>query len=109
MKSKPKKKLAPQSNKCQPKKALAKARPVTKSRALQIAVKACTPNRRQFECHDAKPEGCRIFNTPAEPCWFIRCPWSDGSEESALQSRRLVIISRRTGRILYNDSAHDEG
>ena len=85
MKSKPKKKPAPQSKKCASKKAPAKARP------------------------DAKPEGCRIFNTPAEPCWFIRCPWSDGSEESALQSRRLVIISRMTGRILYNDSAHDEG
>lgn len=92
-----------------PKKQAAKAQSVTRGRALQIAVKVCTPDRRQFECFDAKPEGCRIFNAPAEPCWYILCPWGDGLDGRATRSRRLVILSRRTGRVLYHGSAHEEG
>jgi hypothetical protein len=109
MKAKPKKKPAAIGNRRLPRKKTARARAVTRTRAVQIAVKVCTPDRRQFECFDAKPEGCRIFNAPAGPCGYILCPWGDGLDGRTTRSRRLVILSRRTGRVLYNGSAHDEG
>lgn len=43
------------------------------------------------------------------PCWFIRCPWCNELEGRMLRSGRLMIISRRTGRILYHGFACDEG
>lgn len=85
------------------------AKPITKARAKQIAVRVCTPSRKTFACYDALPPGCNIYSVPQEPCWFIRCPWGDGLRGKILRDSRLVIISRRTGRVLYHGSACDEG
>lgn len=36
-------------------------------------------------------------------------PWNDGTDGKMLQSSRIIVVSRVSGRILYDGSASDEG
>jgi hypothetical protein len=53
------------------------------------------------------PANFRIYNPPKEPCWFIYAPWNDGKE--TLRSSRIILVSKETGRVLYDGDAGDEG
>ncbi|NLG35195.1 MAG: hypothetical protein GX548_07565 [Lentisphaerae bacterium] len=75
-------------------------RPISKSTALQIAFRTCTPDCHRLECFETLPEECRIFAKPEEPCWYVQCPWGDHMESRMLRAGRLMIISRRTGQVL---------
>lgn len=81
---------------------------ITKQCALAIAERAFIHHGGQFECYSQKPDSCRLygFNTD-HPCWYIYAPWADGM--LALRSSRVMVISRLTGKILYDGSAEDEG
>ena len=82
--------------------------PITKQLALAIAARAFPPHDGQFKCYSQKPDNCLIycFNTD-QPCWYVYVPWEDG--RLALRSSRVMVISRLTGKILYDGSAGDEG
>lgn len=41
-------------------------------------------------------------------CWYVFCPWYDGQDGMMLRSSRVVIVSKKTGEILYDGSALDE-
>lgn len=81
---------------------------ITKQRALAIAARTLTPHGGQFECYSQKPNNCRIYGINTDqPCWYVYLPWEDGM--MALRSSRVMVISRLTGKILYDGSAGDEG
>ena len=53
------------------------------------------------------PSNCNLYNPPTEPCWYAYVPHNDGI--CALRSSRIVLMSRATGKIIYDGSAWDEG
>jgi hypothetical protein len=82
--------------------------PITKPRALEIAAQVCNDQSGEFVCHSQKPESYHFYITyPNQPCWYVSAPWADG--RLALRSSRVMVISRLTGKILYDGSAGDEG
>jgi len=82
--------------------------PITKQRALAIAVRTMQPKTSQIECYSQKPGNWHIYCAFAEqPCWYIRLPHEN--EQPALGSSHAMVISRMDGKILYAGSAGDEG
>lgn len=82
--------------------------PITKQRALAIAARAAMPHGGRFECYSQKPDSCQLYGiNTGQPCWYVYAPWGDGL--LALRSSRVMVISRLSGKILYDGSAGDEG
>ena len=61
-----------------------------------------------FGITDTLPSNCNIYN-PAKDCWFILCSYEHPEGEPGLHGSRLICVSKSTGRIVYDGSAHDEG
>jgi len=81
--------------------------PVSRKKALGIARQVSAPPLQAFEITRSKPVNINLYNVPEdEPCWYVIVP-NQGSP--AIQSSHVVVISRRTGKVLYNGSACDEG
>ena len=86
--------------------------PVSRSEALRIVAGALADHARSAPliCHGAKPDDCRIYNTPSEPCWYIYVPWNDDNNGMVvLRSSRVILVGKLTGMIHYDGSAGDEG
>lgn len=66
-------------------------------------------NTNKWLCYEEKPSNCHIYAMPKEPCWFIYVPWGDECEGSMLRSSRVILVSKQTGKVLYDGSARDEG
>lgn len=45
----------------------------------------------------------------SEPCWAFRAPWGKETDLMLIRPSRMILISKRTGQILYDGSANDEG
>jgi hypothetical protein len=84
------------------------SRSISRDMAKQIARKACTLPLDSMEVFDTPPEGWRLYQLEGdEPCWYVRVPSEfDGM---MLQSSRVLVVSRKTGKVLYIGSAGDEG
>jgi hypothetical protein len=54
---------------------------------------------------DGVEAGGNIYKVRREDTWVVY----KNSEEIALKSSQLVVVCKRTGRVLYEGSAHDEG
>jgi hypothetical protein len=91
-----------------PTKAIALNNPIDKNDALQIAQKQCSPPIRAFEIYDRMPKNWSIYlrreSLPGEN-WYIAAPRKEGG----LHSTHAIIISRKTGEVIYDGSANDEG
>ena len=83
--------------------------PVGKRRARQIARRACVPGAGEFEVFDRRPASCSFYGEPSEPCWWILGPWNDGRDGRMLRSSHLLLVSKTSGKILFDGSARDEG
>ena len=83
--------------------------PVSQREALAIACRPTAPLRSQCTICDSRPDNLNLYNRFTEPCWYVFVPWGDGLDGSMLRSNRIVLISKATGRILYDGSAGDEG
>ncbi len=85
--------------------------PISRSAALRIASEALAINAQVVpqSCHGTKPDNCRIYNAPPEPCWYIYAPWSDQKDVIALRSSRVILVGKLTGVVHYDGSAGDEG
>jgi len=85
--------------------------PIDRQKAIKIAAKASVPDIRRFRVHETMPENIKVYmiNTPNEDCWYVFAPWGNRPDGSMLRSSHLFIISKKTGRVLYNGSANDEG
>lgn len=79
--------------------------PTSRRKAVAIAngIPVCLSN----PVYGRMPANFRIYNPPKEPCWFIYAPWNDGKE--TLRSSRIILVSKETGRVLYDGDAGDEG
>ncbi len=80
-----------------------------KRKAMAIAKDHCLSD--DLELHHLKPgaEEPMIYNRPQGDCWVIYAPWMDGKDGSTLRSSRVILVSKKSGEILYDGSANDEG
>ena len=86
--------------------------PISRRAALRIVSDALVDHARSAPliCHGEKPDDCRIYNAPSEPCWYIYVPWNDANNGMAvLRSSRVILVGKLTGTIHYDGSAGDEG
>jgi hypothetical protein len=85
--------------------------PLSVDRAREIARQACRldkwiPPCTQLGLREKPPN---LYEPPHEDCWWFYAPWGDGQDGMKLRSTRVVGVSKRTGAVLYNGSANDEG
>lgn len=82
--------------------------PIDKDGALRIAQNQCSPSIRGFEIYDRMPENWSIY-LRREPLpdenWYIAAPRKGGG----LHTTHAIIISRKTGEVIYDGSANNEG
>lgn len=85
--------------------------PVSQREALRIAYASLAkkPDRNALRCRGARPDNYRIYNHPEEPCWYVDVPWGDGFDGEAIRSGRVILVGKRTGKILYDGASGDEG
>ena len=83
--------------------------PIGKKKAVKISMKSRAPDISQFHAFETLPENMNLYHAPQEPCWYVSAPWGDGLDSQTLRSSRIIIVSKKTGRVLYDGSAHDEG
>lgn len=88
-----------------------KGKPCSRNEALRIATQALAKNVKEVPliCHGKQPHNCHIYDTPAEPCWFIYVPWNDQKNVLVIRGSRVILIGKLTGTILYDGPAGDEG
>lgn len=79
---------------------------ISRQKALKIAQKQCMPPIEAFEIYDSQPSGWCIYGLHSEEaCWYVR----RSSGTGMLSSAHAIIISKKTGRVIYDGSANDEG
>ncbi|WP_165923020.1 hypothetical protein [Sulfurirhabdus autotrophica] len=85
--------------------------PVSQNKALRLASQIITNKVRNVPliCYGTQPSNCRIYNRPSEPCWYIYAPWNDHHDVLAVRSSRVILVGKKTGAILYDGSAGNEG
>lgn len=76
---------------------------------MMIAMKHCQPELESYKLYDKPMDQLCIYNKPTEPCWIIDAPWLDGKDGEVLRSSRIIMVSKQTGKVLYDGSANDEG
>ena len=86
-------------------------RGIDRNKALRIVAKEVAVRIEELSCHDGLPDNCNpyIRATIKEPFWCIYAPWKDGLDGTMLRSSRILLVSKRTGEILFDGSAGDEG
>lgn len=79
---------------------------ITKEKALQMIRKHLSRQiPRNLEIQDGLPEGCILYGVPKdEPCWTAWIP----SERSMVGSSRIICISKKTGRVIYDGLSNEE-
>jgi len=85
-------------------------RGIDADKALRIVAKETGVGRGELDCRDGLPDNCNLYITGAtidEPFWCIFVPWQDGV--LMLRSSRIILVSKRTGKILFDGDAGDEG
>lgn len=86
------------------------SRSISEEKALDIAQEATKAERSRLEILGTNPGNLRIYNGgPSEPAWYVYAPWGDGLDGMMIRSSRIVIISKKTGKILCKGRACDEG
>lgn len=76
--------------------------PITKQQALDIAAQVCKGDKKEFKCYSVEPSHYVLYvYWPDQPCWYIDVPWDDDNP-LVLRKDRAIVISRITGKILYN-------
>jgi hypothetical protein len=81
--------------------------PVSRRKAVDIAIENGIPASHSNPVFGRMPESVHIYTPTKEPCWFIYPPWNDG--RLMLRSSRIVLVSKESGRVLYDGEAGDEG
>lgn len=83
--------------------------PVSKKAALEIALRklAETAAAPRLIVHGRKPPEFSVYASLPEPCWWVQVLPHEGALK--IESSRVIVIGRNTGKIHYDGSAHDEG
>jgi len=82
--------------------------PVSRRKAAEIARQNCSSPDAELEILPAKPSTLIYHSFPTEPCWFFYAPWEDG-RPWMLRSSRMILVSKETGKVVYDGDARDEG
>ena len=82
--------------------------PVSRRKAVDIAIENGIPASHTDPVFGRMPANVRLYGPEKEPCWFIFPPWNDG-KPMMLRSSRIVLVSKETGKVLYDGDAGDEG
>jgi hypothetical protein len=92
---------------------------IDKQKAVQIACKKANCNIEDLHIYSTPPQTNLYFSGPILPpdekesamddCWHITVPWNDGKNKMMLRSSRIIIISKETGKVVYDGDAGDEG
>jgi hypothetical protein len=82
---------------------------IARETAIKIAQMTCPADPQSFIVYPERPNNCRLYSTPLGSCWYAYAPWQDGLDGIMLRSSRVIAISKKTGAILYDGSANDEG
>ena len=79
--------------------------------AVEIAARkvGARPEEMSVICQDAEPARFSIYNAADEPCWWVVAPHADSHCVLALRSRRIVLVGRQSGAVLFDGLAKDEG
>jgi hypothetical protein len=90
--------------------------PFSERQAVKIAIaecsKTCRPDETAFKASTERPPNIywpTNYPEPKEPCWYVSAPWGDGLEGAILRSSRVIVISKKTGAVLFDGTANDEG
>jgi hypothetical protein len=79
---------------------------ISRQKALKIAQKQCMPPIDAFKIYDCKPSGWCIYGLKDdEEYWYVTRPGDVGM----LASSHAIVISKQTGEMVYDGSAHNEG
>ena len=81
--------------------------PVSRRKAVQIAIENGIPASHTDPVFGKRPASVHIYTPTNEPCWFIYPPWNDG--RVMLRSSRIVLVTKETGKVVYDGGAGDEG
>jgi len=80
---------------------------VSRRAAVEIAREACLPDSASLRVLDCDPASLCIYDLPKEPFWIVSVPTDYGAV--ALQSSRVVLVSKATGKVLFSGRAYNEG
>lgn len=80
---------------------------ISRDAAKQIARDAFAPSMDSMEVYDTPDPRWILYNLPVlvDSCWFVTMAHT----VPKLDSTTVVVISRKTGKVLYCGSACDEG
>ena len=83
---------------------------ITKNNAVKIAIDCFKPNKNNLTVFSRKPKGFHIYGLPdkCEPCWYIVYK-KPRNPSYPIRSSTVIIISKKTGKVLYKGPAGDEG
>ncbi|MGD9874873.1 MAG: hypothetical protein AB7T27_11495 [Kiritimatiellia bacterium] len=84
--------------------------PVSRKKAAAIVCEQCGVGAEDIQISGRKPDKVAMYGlSMIDPCWFVHVPWMDGRSRYMLCPSRIVLVSKITGKILYDGSARDEG
>jgi hypothetical protein len=83
---------------------------ITQEAALEIFQKYIEqqkPKVEIYEITETRPSNCHAYIPSKEDCWYIL--YSMNRPIGMICSSDLIVISKKTGKIVYSGSANDEG
>jgi len=80
---------------------------VGKKKAIAIVRGYVAPGIHIYEATD-NLNRVNLYKTPQERCWCVYVSWDD-KDIICLRSSQVVLVSKQSGRILYDGTASDEG
>lgn len=83
--------------------------PVSRKKAAAIVCEQCGVRVEDLRIAGRMPDNVHVYALPTEPSWFVYVPWMDERSRFMLCPSRIVLVSKITGKILYDGSASDEG
>ena len=82
---------------------------ISEQSAIKIAREYCFPHSSRVGLANLEQSTLRLWSKPQEPCWIVYAPWLDGKDDLILRSSRVLLISKDSGKILFDGDAGDEG
>lgn len=83
---------------------------ITKEMACKILltyIEKKKPSIAIFEVSETLPTRCNPYGLPTEDCWFI--VYSVNKPPGLISASSVAAISKKTGKVIYDGSANDEG
>jgi hypothetical protein len=81
---------------------------INRQKALEIAQKQCMPLTDTLKIYDSEPSHWSIYwDKKDEEYWYVERSGAGGA--GVICSSHAIVISKKTGDVVYDGSAGDEG